>query len=125
MSPSRNFIRFVHKVDIYEKITVTNDMGQHSAIWNLVDQDVEGAYIRSSSSTGIRITPTTDESDYYFLYLNHDIDVNYGTRFKNVRTRVGDEKLSDEWIQVVQIDREIAFSGKVQYLELKVKSVIE
>lgn len=125
MSPSRNFIRFVHRVDIYNRVTTTNDMGQSSASWTLMDQDVPCLYVRSGSATGIRIAPTTDEADYYLLYLEHDVEIDYNTRFRNIRTRVAGEPITDEWIQIVQINKEIAFSGRVQYLQLKVKSVIE
>lgn len=125
MSPSRNFIRFVHKVDIYEKVTTVNDMNQEKASWNLIYPSVPCLYVRAGSSTGIRIAPTTDESDYYFVYLDHDAPINYGSRLKNVTTRVHDEVVNEEWMQVIQIDKEIAFSGKVQYLQTKVKSVIE
>lgn len=125
MSPSRNFIRFVHKIDIYDKVSTLNDMGQETASWNLAIQGASCLYVRSGSSTGIRISPTTDESDFYLLYLDHNVPVNYGTRFKNVTTRVGNELINDEWIQIIQLDREIAFSGRIQYLQMKVKSVIE
>ncbi len=125
MSPRRNFIRFVHRVDIYDKITITNDMGQKNASWVLSDQSVPCHYVRAGSSTGIRIAPTTDEADYYLVYFDHDVNVNYNSRLKDIKTKIGGEVLSSDWIQVVQIDKEISFGGKVQYLQLKVKSVIE
>jgi len=125
MSPSRNFIRFVHRVDIYDKVTVTNDMGQKSASWVLSDQSVPCLYVRAGSSTGIRIAPTTDEADYYLVYFDHNVNIDYNSRLRDIRTKIGGEVLSSDWIQVVQIDKEISFTGKVQYLQLKVKSVIE
>ena len=125
MYSSRNFVRFVHKVDIYHKVTVTNDMGQEKALWSIAHQDVPCYYVRAGSSTGIRIAPTTEESDYYLVYFNHDAPIDYGTRLKDVRTRVEGELVNSEWIQIVQIDKEFSFSGKVQYLQVKVKSVIE
>lgn len=125
MSPSRNFIRFVHRVDIYDKVTVTNDMGQKSASWVLSDQSVPCLYVRAGSSTGIRIAPTTDEADYYLVYFDHNVNIDYNSRLRDIRTKIGGEVLSNDWIQVVQIDKEISFTGKVQYLQLKVKSVIE
>jgi len=125
MSTRRNFIRMTHKVDIYSKVSIVNDMGQLHATWNLAQQDVRCLYVRAGSSTSIRIEPTTVEADFYFFYFDHDVDISYKTRFKNVRTYIGDELIAPDWIQVNQIDREISFSGKVQYLQVKVKSVIE
>lgn len=125
MSPSRNFIRFVHRVDIYDKVTNVNDMGQKSASWVISDQSVPCLYVRAGSSTGIRIAPTTDEADYYLIYLNHDVNIDYNTRLRNITTKIGGEVINEGWIQIVQIDKEISFTGKVQYLQVKVKSVIE
>ena len=125
MSPSRNFVRFSHKTDIYEYVALENDMGQRKALWNISYQDVPCLCIKTGSSTNIRITPTVEEADYLMVYFNHDAPINYNTRIKNVRTRIGDEPIYEEWLQVVEISRQIAFSGKVQYLEVKVKSVIE
>ena len=125
MFSSRNFIRFVHKVDIYDKIAVSNDMGQEKALWNISYQDLPCFYTRAGSSTAIRIAPTTDESDYYLMYFNHNAPIDYGTRLKDVRTKVDNEMIQCSWIQVIQIDREMSFGGKVQYLQVKVKSVIE
>jgi hypothetical protein len=125
MSTSRNFIRFVHKVDLYTKVSSTNDMGQLHASWNLFEQDIECFYVRARASTDIRIEPSTVETDYYLIYFNHDAPIDYNTRFKNIRTYVGNEVISNDWIQIIQIDKEISFTGRVQYLQVKVKNVIE
>lgn len=125
MSSKRNFVRFVHKVDVYTKVSTTNDMGQLHATWTLTQQDVRCFYVRARASTDIRIEPSTVETDYYLLYLDHDIDIDYNARFKNIRTYIGDELINDDWIQIVQIDKEVSFSGKIQYLQVKVKNVIE
>jgi hypothetical protein len=122
---SRNFIRFLHKADIYKKTSLKNDMGQMEASWNLSYQDVPCLYTPAGSSTGIRISPTSDETDYYLVYFNHNVDINYSSRIRNISTKVGGEIIDSGWYQVVQINNEISFSGKIQYIELKVKSVIE
>ena len=69
MYPRRNFIRFAHKLDMYQRSTTVNDMGQEKASWVIYAQDVPCLYVRNGSSTGIRITPTTDETDFYLIYL--------------------------------------------------------
>ena len=125
MLSKRNFIRFVHKVDLYTKVSTTNDMGQLHASWNLTERDLRCFYVRARASTDIRIEPSTVETDYYLLYLDHDAPIDYNTRFRNITTYIGDEVITNDWIQVVQIDREISFTGRVQYLQVKVKNVIE
>lgn len=125
MSPSRNFIRFAHKADIYEKIAIENDMGQLKPNWNLSVQGISCLCIKSGSATSIRIVPSIEEADYLLMYFEHNAPINYDTRIKNVVTKVGGEDIYTDWLQVIEIDREISFSGKVQYLEVKVKSVIE
>lgn len=122
---SRNFVRLLHKADIYKKTSIKNDMGQMKASWNISAQDVPCLYTPAGSSTGIRISPTSDEADYFFIYFNHNVDIDYSYRIKNISTKIGSEMIDSGWYQIVQINREISFSGKVQYLELKVKSVIE
>lgn len=122
---SRNFVRFLHRVDMYKRTTIPNDMGQERGFWSIYEQDVPCLYLKSPSSTDIRISPTTDETDYYYLYLDHNIEVDYKTRFKNIKNRLGNEEITSDWIEVIQINKEISFTGKIQYLLLKVKSVIE
>lgn len=125
MSPSRNFIRFAHKADIYDKVTIDNDMGQKKAIWNPSFENVPCLNVKTGPSTSIRFSPTIDEADYYTIYFNHNVQIDYGSRITNIKTRNGDELISDKWFQVIEIDKEISFSGKIQYLEIKIKSVIE
>lgn len=125
MSPSRNFVRFAHSADIYEYVSVENDMGQKKAIWNISYQKVPCLCIKTGSATNIRITPSVEEADYLMMYFQHDAPINYNTRLKNVTTRVGNESIYEDWLQVVEISRQLSFSGKVQYLEVKTKSVIE
>jgi hypothetical protein len=122
---SRNFIRFLHRIDLYDKVATPNDMGQMKPSWNLYAQSVPCLFVRTGSSTGIRITPTIEETDHYYVYFEHDAPVTYGSRIKNVTTRANDEIVNDGCFQVIGIDREISFTGKIQYLQVKVKSVIE
>jgi hypothetical protein len=75
--------------------------------------------------TAIRITPSVEEADYFTVYFPHDADVNYSTRFKDLRVIVGEEVIEPRWMQVIQIDKHISFSGQLQHLQVKLKSVIE
>ena len=121
---TKNFIRFLHKADIYTKTSLRNEMGQMKATWNISYQNVPCLYTPAGSSTGIRISPTSDEADYFSIYFNPDVDITYGSRIRNISTKNRGEIIDPNWYQIIQINREISFSGKVQYIQLKVKSVI-
>lgn len=125
MSFERSYIRFAHKIDLYTKVSVKNDMGQNKALWNLYTDGQICSYVPSTSSTAIRITPSVEEADYFTIYFPHDAEVNYSTRFKDLRVIVGEDIIESRWMQVIQIDKHISFSGQIQHLQVKLKSVIE
>lgn len=125
MSLKRSYIRFAHKVDLYTKITTTNDMGQKKAAWNLSVNGQICSYVPSGSSAAIRITPSVEEADYCTVYFPHDADINYSTRFKDLRVIVGEDVIVSRWMQIIQIDKHISFSGQLQHLQVRLKSVIE
>jgi hypothetical protein len=71
------------------------------------------------------VSPTVEEADYYTIFFPHDADVSYSTRFKNLRTIVGDNIIDSRYMQVIQIDKNVSLSGQVQHIQVKVKTVIE
>lgn len=122
---SRSFMRMIHKVDLYTKGSTTNDTGQKRGSWSLYSQDVKCFFTPSGSSTNIKLNPTMEEADWYTMYFEHDAPVDYGTRLENLTTFDG-EVIYAGPLQVMQIDKHVApMSGKVQYLQLRVKTVIE
>ena len=125
MSPKRTSLRFTHTIDIYSKTTTENDVGQFFASWT-VNQTGQICYFTpSGSAASIRVTPTIEEADYYTIILPHDADIDYGSRIYNVRARGSQELLYDGPFQIWQIDKHVSYSGKVQFLQVKVKTVIE
>lgn len=125
MSIKRSHIRFAHKIDVYSKVSVKNDMGQNKALWNL---DVDGqmcSYVPSTTSTAIRITPSVEEADYFTIYFPHDAQISYSTRFRDLRVAPSNDIIESRWMQVIQIDKHISFSGQLQHLQVRLKSVIE
>jgi hypothetical protein len=71
------------------------------------------------------VSPTVEEADYYTIYFPYDADLDYSTRFKNLRTIVGNNIIDSRWLQVIQIDKNVSLSGQVQHIQVKVKTVIE
>ena len=125
MSINKSFIRLSHRVDLYSRVTTKNDMGQNKASWNLETSSQVCSYVPSGSSTAIRVSPTVEEADYYTIFFPHDADINYSTRFKNLRTIVGDNIIDSRYMQVIQIDKNVSLSGQIQHIQVKVKTVIE
>jgi hypothetical protein len=122
---NRGLVRFNNKADIYSELYLTNDMGQKVAYWNLAHQGIKCYYSPGRSSTNIRISPAQTEANFIQLYFNYDAPIDYGLRIKNITTIFGDEVIESDWFQVIQIDKEMSYTGKVQYLGVRAKSVIE
>lgn len=126
MYPKRSNIRFLHTVDIYEKITTENDTGQLFSTWTVVEQDKPCFYTPSGAATSIRVSPTAEEAEYYTILLPHDSDINYTSRLYNVKDRLTGEVIDAGPLQVWQINKHVStFSGRVQFLSIKSKTVIE
>lgn len=124
MYPKRSSFRFPHKVDIQSKTTTENDMGQQFASWATTYEDVKCSWTPAGSSTSIRNTPTAEEADFFTILFAHDADISYQSRLVDVRDKSGDTIYAGP-LQVVQIDKHLSFSGTVQYIQVKAKSVIE
>lgn len=114
-----------HKVDLYEKSIEENDTGQSFATWYLSEEEIRCFVTPSGSAASIRVSPTAEEADYLTVMLPYDTNVSYTTRFDNFSNLYG-ETIYPGIFQVIQIDRHVsAITGRVEYLQLKLKSVIE
>jgi hypothetical protein len=100
-------------------------MGQDNASWNLQTENQYCSYVPSASSTAIRTSPTIEQADYFTIFFPHNADISYTTRLKNLRVAVGGEVIDSRWIQIMQIDKHVGFSGRVQHIQVRVKTVIE
>jgi hypothetical protein len=125
MSSSRSHIPFAHKIDVYSRVSTRNDMGQENASWNLQTENQYCSYVPSASSTAIRTSPTIEEADYFTIFFPHDANISYTTRLKNLRVAVGGESIDSRWLQIMQIDKHVGFSGRIQHIQVRVKTVIE
>lgn len=113
-----------HRVTILKRSTANNDMGQRKATWAVDVENVPCFSTPSGASASIRTQPTVEQSDYLTIYLPHDTDIQYTSRLRNIQTVSGDVIYSNDY-QVIQIDKQISFTGKVQYLQITAKSVVE
>ena len=122
---SRSFINFSHRVDLYQKGYTVNDTGQRKPSWTLIGSQIKCFFTPSGANTRIRLNPTMEESDTYTMFFPHDIELTYGSRLENIKTWDG-ELIYSGPLQIDQIDKQVSqLSGKIQYLQVKVKTVIE
>lgn len=121
----RDFIRMQHKIDIYSKSTVANDMGQHKATWTLKKTGQRIGYTPATRSTAIRIAPSIEQADFYTFYFPHNVGLNYNCRLKNLRSFIKNEVVDPGWFEIIQISQAISFSGRIMYLQVTAKNVVE
>lgn len=114
-----------NRVDIYEKVTTENDTGQYVATWQAAYESVKCSVTPAGSAASIRVSPTAEEADYITMMLPYDTDISYTSRLYNISNLYGDVVYPGVY-QVIQIDRQMSSTtGRVEYLQLKLKSVIE
>jgi len=113
-----------NQCDIQTKIIRTNDTGQRVAIWSTETPNQRCGLAPAGSAASIRVAPTTEQADYITLFFPHNTKLNYQSRIVNVRSR-GGELVYEGPFEVRQIDKPISMSGKVTYLNVIAKSVIE
>jgi hypothetical protein len=124
MSFRRSFIRFVHKCDVYNKTTTTNDTGQKRPLWVPVATNVDCAMTPSGASPEIRSQPTQEEADFLTVQFPHDAPIDYTVRVYNLRTKTGELIYAGPFM-VNKVDKPVSFTGKVQFIDAILKLVTE
>lgn len=124
MFPKRSNIVMANQCDIQTKITRVNDTGQRVAIWSTDTSNQRCGLAPAGSAASIRVAPTTEEADYITLFFPHTAKVDYQSRIVNIRSK-GGELIYDGPFEIRQIDKPLSMSGKVTYLNVIAKSVVE
>jgi hypothetical protein len=127
MSLKRSFARMQHRCDIESKQYVVNDTGQRKAEWVAVKLDERCGATPAGSKVTQRVTPTSENMEWLTVMFPYDSPISYESRIPNIRSQYGgaEEIAFDGPFQVHQIDRTVSFTGRVQYLLVTLKSVIE
>lgn len=122
---SRSFIVKAHKVDIFQKSQTTNYTGQKKPVWTLL-KEVPCGYTPAGSAATIRTYPTMEEGDIMTLYFDYDAPITYQSRLQNLRTKVRGEMIHVGPLEIKQINKHVSqLTGRVLYLEVRAKTVIE
>lgn len=126
----RTFFRSPHTCDIQNKITYTNSTGQRMADWATSQEDVPCSLVPAGTRSSLRVTPTTEERDWITMTFPHDCVLSYNSRVINIRhkfqkTGKVEYLYPGTTFEVAQIDRPVGYTGRVLYLNVHLKSVIE
>ena len=121
----RNFIRKVHVADIYDKTIAEQPSGQKKATWVSSYQDVKCMATPTGASAKNRVGPTAEQRDFLTVFFDHNVSISSGSRVYNIRTSVGNDVVYAGPYEVDTITKHVTFSGKVDYIVVILKSVIE
>lgn len=116
------YLRYIHKVDIYQKITTEQPSGQRTSIFTPLSVATKCIYFPVFSGT--RMSPSIEQYDTFKLTLPAEAEVDYGSRFYNITDRVGNPVDAGPF-EVDSLLRQEGFSGKIHHLSLIIKRVIE
>lgn len=117
------FVIFPHKIDVYTKSITTSAAGQRTVSY--AKAATIKAFFQPISSER-RISPYTDNIDeYQFFVSNRDSSyISYENRIQNIVDRSGTVIYSSP-LEIINIVKQPGISGKINYLQLVARVVVE
>jgi hypothetical protein len=120
---AKTYLRFVHTVDVYQKISSTNDAGQKTVTFTKL------ATIPASYQSGVserRIEPYIENIEEYKFYVPYqDTNViSYSNRISNVKDRYGNV-IETGPLEIISIRKQMGFGGRLHHLIVGARRVVE
>lgn len=117
------FVIFPHKMDIYTKTITTSAAGQRTVAYSKV-ATIKTFFQPISSER--RVSPYTDNIDeYQFFVSNRDSSyISYENRIQNIVDKNGTVIYSAP-LEIINIVKQPGISGKINYLQLVARVVVE
>lgn len=120
---AKTYLRFVHTVDVYQKISSTNAAGQKTITFTKL------ATVPASFQSGVserRIEPYIENIDEYKFYISYqDTNViSYSNRISNVKDRYGNV-IETGPLEIVSIRKQMGFGGRLHHLIVGARRVVE
>jgi hypothetical protein len=120
---AKTYLRFVHTVDVYQKISSTNDAGQKTVTFTKL------ATIPASYQSGVserRIEPYIENIEEYKFYVSYqDTNViSYSNRISNVKDRYGNV-IETGPLEIISIRKQMGFGGRLHHLIVGARRVVE
>lgn len=120
---AKTYLRFTNKVDVYQRITGTNDAGQKTASFQKVA--TVSAFFQSKR-TERRLEPYVDNIDEYEFYVSYkDASfMQYNNRLENVVDRYGNV-IEEGPLEIVSVQKYIGYKGRMHHLLVTTRRVVE
>ena len=120
---AKTYLRFVHKIDVYERTTSTNSAGQRTITF-AKSATVPAVFQAKRSER--RIEPYVENIDEYEFYISHQDAqyINYNNRIQNVRDRYGNV-LEAGPLEIISIRKYMGFKGSLHHLLIVTRRVVE
>lgn len=117
------FVIFPHKIDVYTKTITTSAAGQRTVSY--AKAATIKAFFQPISSER-RVSPYTDNIDeYQFFVSNRDSSyISYENRIQNIVDKNGTVIYSSP-LEIINIVKQPGISGKINYLQLVARVVVE
>lgn len=117
------FIIFPHKMDIYTKIITISAAGQRTVAYSK-SKTIKTFFQPISSER--RVSPYTDNIDeYQFFVSNRDASyISYENRIQNIADKNGTVIYSSP-LEIINIVKQPGISGKINYLQIIARVVVE
>lgn len=120
---AKTYLKFHHKIDIYEKTVTTNSAGQRTVSFS---KSATIPAVFQAMDAEKRIEPYISNIDEYSFYISHqDKDlINYNNRIQNVVDRYGNIIESGP-LEIVNIRKYTSYTGRLSYILVGARKVVE
>ena len=120
---AKTYLRFVHTVDVYQKISDTNAAGQKTITFT------KTATIPASYQSGVserRIEPYIENIEEYKFYISYQDSnyISYNNRILNVKDRQGNV-LESGPLEIISIRKQMGFGGRLHHIIVGARRVVE
>lgn len=120
---AKTYLRFVHTVDVYQKISSTNAAGQKTVTFTKL------ATIPASYQSGVserRIEPYIENIEEYKFYVSYQDTsvISYSNRISNVKDRYGNV-IETGPLEIISIRKQMGFGGRLHHLIVGARRVVE
>ena len=120
---AKTYLRFVHTVDVYQKISSTNAAGQKTVTFTKL------ANIPASYQSGVserRIEPYIENIEEYKFYVSYQDSavISYSNRISNVKDRYGNV-IDTGPLEIISIRKQMGFGGRLHHLIVGARRVVE
>lgn len=120
---AKTFLRFVHKIDVYQKTTSTNAAGQKTISFS---KAATIPAVFQAQRTERRIEPYIDNIDEYEFYISYQDAqyITYNNRIQNVVDRFGNV-LETGPLEIVSIRKYMGYKGRLHHFLISTRRVVE